>query len=262
MTTPALSKPQPYWTSCLLALALFTPQTWACGSFIPLPRIIYPPQVLIPAVADRMDLWQDEIHLTTDDLLYILLPEKASLSFKDNTQLLHRLSTKEAALAGKMPPPIQQAGYEWWQWVATTPGLDTLQIEAGAQKKSIKIEVQAYQPRYEIAPRQAHSLKPENATQEKPFPVSIGESIEIILPGDIASGWTVNDSKDSGLTLSKIEALPSYSNTLPNQVKLTFEARLTSNRDQARHLQIKSNSGFFNFRSFDFYLEIRPAVMC
>lgn len=246
------------WLGCTSA------QVSACGSMIELPRVMYPPQVLMPTVADRMDDWNENIHLTTDEFLYLLLPNQAQVKFDEdsNNPALKRLSANDNSQPNRLPPPLEQAGYQWWYLLANHPGTSTLHITAGTQKKTLKVEVKAYQPRYEVPTRSPTAVTAEAATQARPYQISYGEQVAITLPGDIASGWSVNQAEESGLRLARIEAVRFYSDSKPDEVKLIFDVTGTRAPGKASHLRIQNKSGFFSSSSFDFYFSIIPAIAC
>lgn len=239
-------------------------QVSACGSMIELPRIMYPPQVLMPTVADRMDDWNEDLHLTTDEFLYILLPNQAQVRFEEDSKnpALKRLSVNDTSQLNQLPPPLEQAGYQWWYLLASHPGVSILHIATGSQKKTLKVEVKAYQPRYEVPARSPNVVKAEAATQAHPYQISYGEQVAITLPGDIASGWSVNPLEESGLKLARIEAVRFYSDNKPDEVKLIFDVTGTRAPGKTSHLRIQNKTGFFSSSSFDFYFSILPAIAC
>lgn len=245
--------------SMAVAAALLASQSAsACMDLIEEPQPLLS-QMLIPAVADRLDLWSERYELTAGGFLYIFLPDSAKVDVDgDKDQpALERLDEGDKRLPGDVPASLlRQSGYHWRLLLAARAGNARIDIDSSGQKKTLTVNVKAFERKWiQVFPK-PYTLTEAGATREKPAYLSAGSEVEITLPGTLQSGWSVNDVEEGALELQKIE----QSNWQQPQVKLSFHVS-SHDRREPYHLVIRRGSGLFG-ESHHFYLLITPAPLC
>lgn len=249
--------------SLALLLASAAPQAQACGSrWKELPHV-YQTVFLLPTVANRMEHWADKYDLAVGDSMFILLPENAKLSIvagEGSARLAayETLTTEQRARSGNFRMPLEQKGYKWRKLIAFASGdnSNTIAIDAGGKKTELKINIRSYKPEYQRP--EPDKMRSEKTTREKPFYMTQGDAVEIVLPGELADGWSLNSGKETGIELRSVERMPFVSGQ-PAQVKLTLAAASSRSPDPVR-LVIKR--GGDSGESFEYYIGVWPAPKC
>jgi hypothetical protein len=213
------------------------------------------------------------VQFNQDDILYILLPDKATVGTSNGDATLNRIVdmhvlesprfreiAPQSLISGAMVA-LQNGkkGYVWQAFQAMH-GTTTLTVDIEGSKTALNVEVKPY-----IAPApEPVKVSLEKATRENPFGMQAGQEFEVILPGELAAGWTVDGIKGNGVMLKSLAQMqPAAGNAGSSQprVRLLFDASGGNYSSAPQRFSIR-RSGALLGETFELYLVFYPVPTC
>ncbi len=194
----------------------------------------------------------------------MLLPDDAKINIrgdKDNAST-ERVEEDDKRISGVIRLRLSQPDYTWRLLIAAKQGSSSIDIVAGAQKKTLTVNIKAYEPHMVYMPPKPYTIVLGQATRESPFSMYSGLDVEITLPGELKDGWRANDANESGVVLQKMEQLSVAASADHPQVKFTFSTSYNNARSESYHLVIKRGCGLISGESFHLFVRMNEPPKC
>lgn len=254
-----------------LALMASASQVQACSGGYWEPVVTPVMQVhLEPKAIGGMREWSEEWSLAKEDLLAVLLSNRAKVEIQGDKAppSVDRLKEDDPWLnENRRKSDSTVAGHTWWYFRATRPGNSVIRIDDGAQK-TLKVSFKETVSRKwreppPAPPPEPKIITPEQATKEKPFSMSAGLSLFIILPGELKEGWHADDDGGKVIEMFSVQKMDPDPDTRQPRVKLVFHVPRSSytNREPYQ-LVVKNGASLFGSKSYNIYLHIHPLPKC